>query len=139
MNLWKPTMNASSLPIFQPEELDFLLRVLSEPEPASPRAVRGSEYSAGNMTLSPQNRLLLRTNEPRRPKVPCTMPQCNNVQSRRGLCHFHSRRRRLCKVKGCDKQDQKRGLCAKHGGADPCSIVGCTNVARVAQRCARHR
>ena len=128
-------MDVSSLPTFLPEELDFLLCVLGERETVSPRVA----YCDNSMFMSPPNKVLTPTYEARRPRRTCTVPRCNNVSSRRGLCQSHGRRRRLCKVDGCAKRDQKRGFCATHGGSDPCSIDGCANVARVANRCAKHR
>ena len=131
-------MDALTLPVFQPEEIDFLLHVLSKPEPTSPQAVGAFEDWGSHMTISPQNARLPPTCEATRDRITCSMPQCNNAAIARGRCHSHGGRRR-CKIEGCEKRGQERGLCAKHGGSDRCIIANCTNVARVAQRCAKHR
>ena len=127
-------MDASLLPAFQPDEINFLLYVLRDPEPAC-----RIEHSDSHMTMSPQTTLpILTYAATKQHQVTCSMPLCNNAVVARGRCHSHGGRRR-CRIKGCEKRGQKRGLCAKHGGSDRCIVPDCLNVARVAQRCAKHR
>ena len=113
-------LSITPLPTFQPAELEFLLDVLGQPE-----EVIGLPKEFAVQTKAPKQLL-------------CAAPRYNKLSKTRRRGRTHGGRRK-CKIKGCEKRDQKRGLCAKHGGVDQCRVFGCANVARVAQRCNKHK
>ncbi|OQR90822.1 hypothetical protein ACHHYP_05217 [Achlya hypogyna] len=72
---------------------------------------------------------------PRSPDAPrwrhskyCTVPQCERVSQRNGLCHRHGGKR-TCKFASCNAKDRGNGYCIKHGGGRPCDVANCTKKA----------
>ena len=63
-------------------------------------------------------------------KKVCSMEDCSNKVSHRGLCDHHVRS--PCSAEGCATKAKARGLCAKHGANGKCVKASCTsNAAKV--------
>ena len=129
-------ISSISLPQFEPDELDFLLQVLISPNRLPPvsRSFESNPFFDDQQLFFDESNDVVAVGH----GAVCMVMTCNRVSRTRGLCRIHGGGRK-CKREGCEKRDQKRGLCAKHGGVDICIVQDCGNVARVAQRCNKHK
>jgi len=79
------------------------------------------------------------TKAPKRIKVKCSAPNCENNVVQGGVCILHGAKRKLCSHPGCNKAVKSAGACSAHGPArKKCDKEGCTRVAVQGGKCIAH-
>eukprot|EP01082_Thalassiosira_pseudonana_P009015 g8148.t1.4.5e17418a g8148 g8148.t1 contig27:293670-295821(+) len=79
------------------------------------------------------------TEDQRRNRRRCAIPNCPNRVVQGGLCISHGARRKLCSFPGCTKNVKKAGRCSAHGPPRKlCEVEGCVKVSVQGGRCISH-
>ena len=77
--------------------------------------------------------------EQKRSRRKCSVPNCPNRVVQGGLCISHGAKRKTCSHPGCTKNVKKGGMCSTHGPARKrCEFKGCSKVSVQGGRCIAH-